>query len=134
MKKAIITTKKMAIAFVAIFTIGFTDISFAQDRNDTSPLQLKYAGKFDEYPVFQLNVNNAEPDEFQVVIKDQFSHVLYSGQLKGAYAMQRYRLQMNDEELEKVLFEITSKKTKKNLVYVINKSTQRIEEISVAKL
>jgi hypothetical protein len=41
---------------------------------------------------------------------------------------------MDDEDLKNVVFKITSKKTKQELVYRINKSTRMVEEVLVAKL
>jgi phosphoribosylformylglycinamidine (FGAM) synthase PurS component len=130
MKKAM-NIKQLTMALATIFAMGFTQTAFAQNE---SRAEFKFVGSVESHPVFELKLDNADGDEFYLSIKDAYSGLLYSAKLTGVNISKRYRLDIEEEDLSNVRFEIKSKKTNKNMVYQISKSIRTVESVLVAKL
>ena len=134
MKKAIITIGKIALTVVVVLMMGVNQVALSQGSQKPNNPELTFKRNVNDRPVFQLNLNNVEADEFQVVIKNEDQEIIYSNWIKGTNISQGYRLDLEDEDLKNVVFEIRSKKSSQSQVYHINKSSKIINEISVAKL
>jgi predicted phage tail protein len=133
MKKAINKSLMMAMALMAISSMGFSQASDTSNKMN-AVAELKYVGAVEGFPVFELDLNNEEATEFFVTITDKHSDVLYSTKLKGKGITRKYRLDLDEDDLKSVRFEITSKKTNENLVYEISKKIGFVQDVSVAKL
>jgi hypothetical protein len=133
MKKAINKSLMMAMALMAISSMGFSQASDTSNKMN-AVAELKYVGTVEGFPVFELDLNNEEATEFFVTITDKHSDVLYSTKLKGKGITRKYRLDLDEDDLKSVRFEITSKKTNENLVYEISKKIGFVQDVSVAKL
>ena len=77
MKQTIKATKMIAIGLFTLCTLGFTNATFAGAKTDT-PAELKFIGKIENQPVFELNLNNDASDVYYINIKDANYNVLYS--------------------------------------------------------
>ncbi len=64
MKTKMNAAKMVAIALLAICTIGTSTTALA-DKTPNEPIELKYMGKTENQPVFQLNLNN--PEGFRIL-------------------------------------------------------------------
>jgi hypothetical protein len=128
--------KTIAIALFAALSIASTSTVMATEgaKSTKSGIELKFIGNNENQPVFQLNVNNTEEDEYLVTFRDEQSNVLYTGKLKGINITKNF--QLNTEELgDNVMsVEVKSKKTNKAEVYKINRTHSYTEEIVVNKL
>ena len=137
MKQTINATKMITMGLFTLCTMGFTNATFAGTKTDT-PAELKFIGKIENHPVFQLNMNNDASDEYYINIKDANSNVLYSEKIKGENLSRKYQLDVDASELSDPAFgvrvEVTSAKTHKTQVYKISSQTSVTEKIEVAKL
>ena len=137
MKQAKNITRMMTLGLIILCTMGLSQTSFAGVKN-TEPVELKYVGNVESRPVFQLNLNNEEADEYVVNIKDAGSNLIYTEKIKGANLSRTYKFAMSEEDFKSqdfgLRFEVTSTKTRKTQVYEISSNTQVIENIVVAKL
>lgn len=135
MKNVMKNYKTLAIVLFAALSVATTSV-FANDgaKATKSGIELKFIGNVENQPVFQLNVNNTEDEEYIVTFRDEQNNVLYSGKLKGTSITKNFQLS-NEEGLENSMsVEVRSKKSNKSEVYKINRTRSFTEEIVVNKI
>ena len=93
MKTKMNAAKMIAMALLAICTIG-TSTSALAGKTPNEPIELKYMGKTNDQPVFQLNLNNPKASEYYISIKDESGKVLYSEKVKGENVTRNYRFDL----------------------------------------
>jgi len=119
-------------------TMGLSQATFAGLKTG-DPMELKFIGRTSNNPVFQLNLNNNEAEEYFISIKDENRNVLYSERVKAKEAnfSRKYQLALEDGIPAYgfgLTVEVTSTKTHKTQVYKISKQTTVNENITVAEL
>jgi len=147
MKQAIKTTRMITMGLFTLCTMGLSQATFAGGKinNPTevktdNPVEFKFIGKIKDNPVFQLNLNNNEGQEYFISIKDENYNVLYSEKVKAkkANVTRTYQLDIDEADLNApgfgVTVEVTSAKTHKTQVYKISSQTSVNENIVIAKL
>jgi hypothetical protein len=134
MKKGIKNYGLMIIALITL-TVGFTTITLANDEGKTKNItELKFIGNMENQPVFQLNLNNTEDDEFLVTFRDDAGNVLYSDKFKGAGISKKFLLKSEEFGDSALNVVVKSKKYNTTEVYTINRSHTYVEETVVSKL
>ena len=134
MKKAIKNYGLMIITLITL-TVGFTTITLANDEGKTKNItELKFIGNMENQPVFQLNLNNTEDDEFIVTFRDDAGNVLYSDKFKGAGITKKFLLKSEEFGDSALNVVVKSKKYNTTEVYTINRSHTYVEETVVSKL
>jgi hypothetical protein len=125
----------MLMAVVAL-TLGFSTTTLANGEKNpkSSTIELKFIGHYENQPVFLLNLNNTEEDEFSITFRDDYGNVLYSGKVKGSNISKKFML--NTEEIgDNVLnVEVKAKKNDKAEVYQINRNRSYVDETVVNKV
>jgi len=136
MKQTIKTSKVLAIGLFSLCAITFTNASYAGNPGN-NPAELKFIGKLDNHPVFELSLNNPDKAEYYISIKDADNNTLYTETLKGSHLTRKYSIDVDDAELHSPSFglrvEVTSAKTHKTEVYKVSSRTSVTENIIVAK-
>jgi len=139
MKQAMKTTRMITIGLFTLCTMGLSQATFAGIKSD-DPIELKFIGRFNNRPVFQLNLNNTDPENYLIRIKDGNQDVLYSEKVKATDAnfSRKYGLDIDEADLNDpafaVIVEVTSSKTHVTQVYKISSHRSVTENIIVAKL
>lgn len=136
MKKAITRTSMMTMVFISLFIMGFKNGAFSNDVH-SNPIELKAIEKFNNQPVFELKLNNAEEADYLVRVKDSNGDVLYSEKLTGKNLSRKYRIDVNFEELNEVFnlrFEVTNVKTRQKSTYNVTQTNRVVPEIIIAGL
>ena len=139
MKQALKTTRMITMGLFTLCTMGLSHATYAGVKNE-SPIEFKFIGKFNNNPVFQLNLNNDGAEGYLITIKDANNTVLYSEKVKAANVnyTRKYQLDIDDADLSAYGFgvkvEVTSAKTHKTQVYKISSLTTVKEDIIVARL
>ncbi len=139
MKQAMKTTRMITIGLFTLCTMGLSQATFAGLKTG-DPIEFKFIGKIKNNPVFQLNLNNNEAEEYFITIKDENYDVLYSEKVKAKNAnfSRKYQIDIDEADLNAFGFgitvEVTSAKTHKTEVYKISSHTTVNENIVVAKL
>ena len=135
MKKVMKNYKTLAIALFALLSVASTSNVLANGEvKPKSNIDLKFIGNVEDQPVFQLNVNNTEDDEYIVTFRDEQNNVLYAGKLKGVNISKNFQLSSEDGDAGAMSVEVKSRKTNKSEVYKINRTRSFTEEIVVNKL
>ena len=129
--------KMITVALIALCTIGSSNTALAT-KNPNEPMELKYMGKTNNQPVFQLNLNNPQASEYYISIKDESGKVLYSEKVKGENVSRNYRFDVNEFDLSSPDFgisvEVTTAKTHKTEVFHVKSTAHVVENFEVAKL
>jgi hypothetical protein len=138
MKQTMKTTRMITVGLITLGTMGLSQATFAGLKTD-DPMEFKFIGKTSNNPVFQLNLNNNEAEEYFISIKDENRNLLYSEKVKAKEAnfSRKYQLDLEDDIIASgfgVTVEVTSAKTHKTQVYKISKQTTVNENITVAEL
>ncbi|AXY77754.1 hypothetical protein D3H65_28885 [Paraflavitalea soli] len=125
----------MLMAVVAL-TLTFSNTTLANGEKNpkSSSIELKFIGHYENQPVFLLNLNNTEEDEFSITFRDDYGNVLYSGKVKGSNISKKFML--NTEEIgDNVLnVEVKAKKNDKSEIYQINRNRSYVDETVVNKV
>jgi len=130
MKKVIVS---LAMSLFFVLSLNLTASATDEDKKP-STIELKMISNANEAPVFQLNLNNKEVEEFYVTIKDNFGNTLYSDKIKGSNISKKFKLNPDGMSDETIRVEVRSKKTNKSEVYTIARSAKFIQETVVVKL
>ena len=129
MKKVLVT---FALSLFFVLSLNLT--ASATDEKTPSSIVVKMISAVDETPVFQLDLNNKEAEEFYVTIKDNFGNTLYADKVKGSNISKKFKLNPEGMTDETIRIEVKSKKTNKSEVYTINRSSKYVSETVVNKL
>ena len=129
MKKVLVT---FALSLFFVLSLNLT--ASATDEKKPSSIEVKMISAVDEAPVFQLDLNNKEVEEFYVTIKDNFGNTLYADKVKGSNISRKFKLNSDGMIDETIRIEVKSKKTNKSEVYTINRSSKYVSETVVNKL
>jgi methionine-rich copper-binding protein CopC len=139
MKQAMKTTRMITMGLFTLCAMGLSQATFAGAKTD-DPIEFKFIGKVKNHPVFQLNLNNNEAEEYFIKIKDENYNVLYSAKVKATDAnySRKYRLDIDQDDLNAdgfaIRVEVTSAKTHVTRVYKISSHLTVNDNIIVAKL
>jgi hypothetical protein len=126
--------RKLAIVALA-FTLAFTTPSMANDgEKGDHKTELKFIGNLEDQPVFELNLQNNEEDEYTVIFRDEYGTVLYSDKFKGAGLNKKFLLRSEDLADTALNVTVRSKNSNTTEVYSINRSHSYVEETQVNKL
>ena len=73
-------------------------------------MEFKYMGKMNNQPLFQLNLNNAEINEYIITLTDQTGAVIYDERVAGKELSRKYMLNLDEIDASEVRFVIKNKK------------------------
>jgi len=130
MKKVLVS---LAMSLFFVLSLNLTASATDEDKKPSS-IEIKMISAVDESPVFQLDVNNKEVEEFYVTIKDSYGNTLYADKVKGSRISRKFKLNPDGMTDESIRIEVKSKKTNKSEIYTINRSSKYVQETVVSKL
>ena len=136
MKKVMSKNKAIMVALMAMIGTSLVNPVSAMDKKSDPPgVEIKYLGFVDKNPVFEISMNNAEPDNFVVTIRDKTGSILYSERLSGKNLTRKYRIDTEEEITNGGLrFEVRSVNSKKTEVYVVGVNENVTREVAVNKI
>jgi len=121
------------IALFMVFSFIGT-VTLANDvKKDPPRAELKYIGVLKNQPVFQLDLNSAQEEEFIISIRDQFSELLYTEKVRAKMFTRKFLLDTENLGDAVLSVEVRSGKNKPE-TFTINRNTRVIEETSISKL
>jgi hypothetical protein len=131
MKTTVKNTVIALFTFVAIIAMNVANATTTEEVTPTA--ELKLISHYDNQPVFQLSLNNAQNEKFSVVVRDEFGTVVYEETVSGVNIKRKY--QLNTEELGTVglTFEIIGKSNTKPVVFTVQNSSRISEETLIVK-
>ena len=131
MKTTIKNTLIALFTFAAIIAVNVASATTTEEVIPTA--ELKVVAHFDNQPVFQLSLNNAQNAKFVVIVKDETGAIVYQETVSGVNIKRKY--QLNTEELGTtgLSFEIIGKNNEKPVVFTVEKNVTVSEETLIVK-
>ena len=134
---------KTAIRSSAAFLFALS-ISFITLANDTTgkgdkkeptsdKIEFRLVGKIEDHPVYQLNLNGSEQEEYIVSFRETDGTVVYSTTVKGNFS-QRFLLKSEDIAGGTVRLDVRAKNSNDSRVYIIRRTQSVVEGNEVVKL
>ena len=135
MKKVMNIKTAIIIAFATVFSTAFSNPVIAMDKSNDPGVEVKYLGFKQSNPVFQINMNKAETENFVITIRDVSGTVLFSEKLAGKTISRNYRIDTMDE-IEKggLRFEVKSVRNNTTEVYIAGVDENISREMAVNKI
>jgi hypothetical protein len=135
MKKIFRNNRLIAIAFFTVFTAGTASVAMANNSNYVIPVELKLVGSIKNQPLFELSfAGNPDHDEFTIIIRDEAGNSLYRENIKGENFTKKFLLNTDEIGDEILHFEVISRKSKKTVVYEVNRTSRFVEEMVVSEM
>ena len=138
MKKIIMNNRSMAIALLTLFTVAFSPVVNATEKKPAIPAEIKFVGKVQNNPVFELSVpGTGVQEEYIISVRDEHGNVLHVETVKAAGFTKKFMLSLdenNDGTNYSIQFVISTKSNKKSALYSINNNNRNVEEVVVTKL
>ena len=134
MKNAIKNFGASVIAISMLLASSTAAIANNEKNKVTSSIELAYVGKLEHGPVYQLNIVNAENDEYYISFSDDAGNILYSANTKSDVFSQRFMINVEEVGDQPLTVTISSRKTNKTQVYTIKRSQNLVEENVVKRI
>jgi hypothetical protein len=136
MKKAMKNSRFVAIVLATVLSFGFVQATLANGNKviTMDPVELKFIGNINEQPVFQLNLNNVNDEDFVITVRDASNTILYTEKVKGKEISRKYRFNTDEVDMSGLSFQVTSRTTNKTAVYKVVNKTSFVQEISVKEV
>ncbi len=138
MKKIIMNNRSMAIALLTLFTVAFSPVVNATEKKPAIPAEIKFVGKVQNNPVFELSVpGTGVQEEYIISVRDEHGNVMHVETVKAAGFTKKFMLSLdenNDGTNYSIQFVISTKSNKKSALYSVNNNNRNVEEVVVTKL
>jgi hypothetical protein len=130
------TGNVLKTVFTLMISVLFFSTTNAAGNNTgkTAPYELKYVGKLQEQPIFQLDIENPDKEEMYLTILDQAGNVLYTDKFAGKAFSKKFQFEMIDGLSTKIKMTISSKNTRQSQQFEINNVHKMVEEVVVTKV
>jgi hypothetical protein len=135
MEKIFCNKRLLIIAFFTVFSTVAAPVALADNNHHIIPVELKFIRWIKDQPLFQLKfAGNAEHDEFDIIIRDDYRNVLYRENIKADNFTKSFLLNTDEVGDDKLQFEIISKKTNKSVVYEISRHSFVEKEMVMSEM
>ena len=128
-------TKKsiLNLGLAGFLFVGLPSVVIAEEKPGTpSGVSVNYVGSVDNQPVFQIEFDNKNEEQFTISIKDSDGNVLYVERSKDKKFVKRFKYQ--GEEAVKLTFVLSTDKEKQAQVFEVNKSIRVVQDVVVNRL
>ena len=138
MKTAIRNFGTMLTLFIALsislasFANDTTGIS-AKKESGVDKVDLRFVGNIQDHPVYQLNLNGDEQDEYIVTFRETDGTIVYSNVVKGNFS-QRFMLKSEDPADKTLRMDVRAKNSNQSRTYIITRTQNVVEQNVVVKL
>lgn len=137
------TSRNYSTVFATLFfALTLSVVTMANDKagnpdkktSGNDKVELRFIGNLEEHPVYQLNLNGDEEEEYVISFRETDGTVVYSNIVKGNFS-QRFLLKAEDIAGNNSLrMEIKSRKSSKSRVYIIRRTENVVQENVIVKL
>jgi hypothetical protein len=119
----------------AIILLNVTSVTTSYGAATTkAAFDFNFIGNNESFPVFQLKMENAEDEEYEIVIRDVKHETLHQETLKGKSLSRKYRLDVEPADLGNIRFVLTNKRTNETNVYQVVNNSYVVDNVSVTRM
>jgi hypothetical protein len=125
---------RLGIASFSLFTF-LPALLNAQDKDKpTTAVEIKYIGTVNNQPVFQIEFDNRNKENYNVSIKDEDGNTLYFERFKDEKFSKKFQFERTGIDDMKLTFTLKSEKEKQSQSYEVNTSVRVIQDVVVTRL
>lgn len=126
-------------AFACMIFAGFVpSTAHAAERKKAerleAPVAIKYIGKVDAQPIYQVDVDNLSGEEIYLTLRDESGSLLYSDTFSGKKFSKKFQFNMPDSDDLKITLGLTSRNEKKSQVLQFNNVIKTYEDVVITKV
>ena len=99
-----------------------------------APVVIKYIGKVDAQPVYEVNIDNLQGEDIYLTLRDESGSLLYSDTFKDKKFSKRFLFNVADASDMKITLGLTSKSEKKSQILQFTNVTKTYEDVVVTKV
>ncbi len=125
----------IALSLISVMLFSTANAADTAYGVTSLPVELKYAGNYNNQPLIQLNFNGTKEENlFRITVTDQAGVILYNGNVKGENFSKQFLLNTDDLGDAVLTFEITGAKSGKAVSYQVSRQKKTTEQMNVVKL
>ena len=118
----------------ALIVLASTTAIANNDKNKDTSVEFRFIGKVEHQPVYQLDINAVDGEEYFISFSDRAGTVLYSDNIKRGTLTQRFMINADEVGDEVLTVSVTSRKTNKSHIFTIKRSQSLVEENTVRRV
>jgi len=123
----------MKSAAIGLLTLLAVTTGFTASASIEKGAELKAAGKMNDQPVYQLDLNNTVNAKFAIVIKDADGETLFQEVVSGVNISRKFQLNKEDLMYSDLRFEVIDLKTLTSSVFKVKNSSTDITSTEIVK-
>lgn len=101
---------------------------------DSFPAAVKFMGSNEDEVLFQIEVDNARGEAFQLLIRDQEGNTLYNGRFTEKGFRKVYSFSKSELDLSSVTFMVARPGVKNRQSFQVSTSNKIVEDVVVTRL
>ena len=120
---------------ILVSVLFISSANAAENKSEkTTPYELKYVGKLDEQPIFQLDIENAHKEDVYLRLEDEVGNVLYTSKFNEKNFSKKFQFDISEGFNTKIKMTLLSKSARQTQVFKINNVQQVVESVVVTKV
>lgn len=137
MKKQI-TSSVLKVIFTSAILVSvlFMNSANAAEKNSgkVTPYELKYVGRLQQQPIFQLDIENLKEEDIYIKLEDEVGNVLYADKFNEKNFSKKFQFDLSEANVTKIKMSLFSKTLKQTQVFEINNVQKFVENVVVTKV
>lgn len=126
-----------ALVMVLVLNAGIVKANNEKEKVKSAnrmPVELRYVGSIDQQPVLEVAYENEAAEDLNITLRDMDGNILYTGNFNDKKVVKRFQFDNHGTDDIKIKLTVSTKKRSQSDVFQINRSSQVIEEVVIAKL
>jgi hypothetical protein len=99
-----------------------------------TPYELKYVGRLEDQPVFQLDIENLQKEDVYLRIEDEIGNSLYNNNFNEKNFSKKFQFDISEVNGTKIRIVLISKNSRQTQVFKISNVQKVVEDIVVTKV
>jgi hypothetical protein len=128
--KKVLNKSILAMAFMAssLASSATGKIEDSLKIKSDTPVEFKYVGKMDDQPLFQLNLNNADVNEYIITLRDENGTTIYDEKITGKDVSRKYMLNLNEIDASEIRIQVKNKTDNSVSNFTVKRNFSLIDE------
>ncbi len=122
------------LALVLVLNAVIAKANNEKKSDDRKSIELRYVGSVNQMPVLEVAYDNEAGEDLNITLRDTDGNVLYTGNSSDKKIVKRFQFDNGSNEDIKIKLTVSSRKKSQTEAFQINRSSQVIEAVTIAKL
>ncbi|MDQ6813815.1 MAG: hypothetical protein M3040_08765 [Bacteroidota bacterium] len=127
---------KAIISSVVFVLVLFSNSANAANKKagKESAYELKYVGKFQEQPVFQLDIQNSQQEDVYITLEDEVGNLLYKDRFNQKNFSKKFQIDVSEGNGASLKMILASKGKTETQTFKINSVQKLVENVVVTRV